>query len=153
VEPDIAATILAPARDTMEDNMSGIVLVQRMLDVMALLGLLLSTIGIYGVVANVATERTQEIGVRMALGAGSADVQWLFMRSGIILAVLGSGIGLLASVGLVMALDRLVQIVPGNDPWVIAGVGVMLAVIALLACWIPAWRATKVDPTVSLRAE
>jgi ABC-type lipoprotein release transport system permease subunit len=75
------------------------------------------------------------------------------MRSGIILAVLGSGIGLLASVGLVMALDRLVQIVPGNDPWVIAGVGVMLAVIALLACWIPAWRATKVDPTVSLRAE
>jgi ABC-type antimicrobial peptide transport system permease subunit len=137
----------------MEDNMSGIVLVQRMLDVMALLGLLLSTIGIYGVVANVATERTQEIGVRMALGAGSADVQWLFMRSGIILAVLGSGIGLLASVGLVMALDRLVQIVPGNDPWVIAGVGVMLAVIALLACWIPAWRATKVDPTVSLRAE
>jgi hypothetical protein len=58
VEPDIAATILAPARDTMEDNMSGIVLVQRMLDVMALLGLLLSTIGIYGVVANVATERT-----------------------------------------------------------------------------------------------
>jgi predicted permease len=153
IEPDIAATVLAPARETMARGLSGLSLVRGMLTVMALLGLLLSVIGIYGVVANLASERTQEIGVRMALGAGSADVQWLFMRSGIRLAALGSGIGLLGSLGLIKALDRMVEVIPGNDPWVVAGVGAMLALIALLACWIPAWRATKVDPTVSLRAE
>lgn len=153
VEPDVAATVLAPAPDMMESNMSGLNLIRKMLGVMALLGLLLSVIGIYGVVANLASERTQEIGVRMALGAGPADVQWLFMRGGIILALLGSAIGLLASLGLVAALDKLLEAIPGNDPWVIAAVAVFLAATALVACWIPAWRATKVDPTVSLRAE
>ena len=153
VEPDIAITFVGSVQDAIAANLGGIDLVRQMLGAMAVLGLLLSVIGIYGVVANLASERTQEVGVRMALGAQSSDVQWLFMRSGVLLSLMGTGIGLLLSVGLVKVLDSAIEIIPGDNPWDIAGVGAALASIALLACWIPAWRATKVDPTVSLRAE
>ena len=153
IEPDIAITYLATAEEIMQSNLSGLTVVRRMLLEIAALGLLLSAVGIYGVIANLASERTQEIGIRMALGAQPGDVLWLFLRNGVRLALLGTAFGLLASFGLMRILNRIVAFVPGNDPWVVIGVAALLIGVALLACWLPARRATKVNPITALRAE
>ena len=109
--------------------------------------------GIYGVIANLTAERTQEVGVRMALGAQHGDVIWLFLRNGILLAVLGTVIGLGLSFALLQILAKSLALVPGNDPWTVVALAVVLSGTALLACWLPARRATKVDPVVALRAD
>ncbi len=151
IEPTIAITFMATPEDIMKGNMAGFSLVRRLLIEIAGLGLLLSAVGIYGVIANLASERTHEIGIRMALGAQAADVRWLFLRNGIRLALIGTGLGLLGSFGLVQVLTKTMAIVPGNDPWMILGVAVLLIGVALLACWLPARRATKVNPLVALQ--
>jgi putative ABC transport system permease protein len=153
LEPNVAITYMATAEESMASNLSVFTLVRRLLIEIAALGLLLSAVGIYGVIANLASERTQEIGIRMALGAQAADVRWLFLRGGIRLALVGTAIGLLGSFGLMNILDKKVAIVPGNDPWVVIGVALLLITVALLACWLPARRATKVNPLLALRAE
>jgi putative ABC transport system permease protein len=153
VEPNIAITYMATAEESMASNMGGFNLVRRLLVEIAALGLLLSAVGIYGVIANLVSERTQEVGIRMALGAQASDVRWLFLRSGIRLALIGTGIGVLGSFGLMRLLAQSLAIVPGNDPWVIVAVAALLIGVALLACWLPAWRATKVSPLIALRAE
>jgi ABC-type antimicrobial peptide transport system permease subunit len=89
----------------------------------------------------------------MALGAQRSDVIWLFLRNGITLALIGTAIGLLLSCALTRVLMHTVAIVPGNDPWVVVVLAAVLMAVAVLACWLPAWRATKVDPMVVLRAE
>jgi putative ABC transport system permease protein len=153
IEPDVAISYLATAEETMTSNLSTFILVRRMLTAIAVLGLLLSAVGIYGVIANLATERTHEVGIRMALGAEAGDVCWLFLGNGVRLALLGTAIGLLGSFALVRFLNQKVSIVPGNDPRVLVGVATLLVVVALLACWLPARKATKVNPIVALRAE
>ncbi|HXQ80969.1 MAG TPA: FtsX-like permease family protein, partial [Opitutaceae bacterium] len=153
LEPDIAISFLDTAEGLMKSSLSGFTLVRRILIEIAALGLLLSAVGIYGVIATLASERTQEIGIRMALGAQTNDVLWLFLRSGIILALLGMGIGLLGSFGLMNLLNKMVSFVPGNDPLVVAAVAALLVGVALLASWLPARRATKVNPIIALRAE
>lgn len=153
IEPNIAITFMATVEEAMASNLSGFTLVRRLLLEIAGLGLLLSAVGIYGVIANLASERTQEVGIRMALGAQAGDVRWLFLRGGVRLALLGTGIGVLGSFGLMRILTQRMAIVPGNDPWVVIGVAALLISVTLLACWLPAWRATKVNPLVALRAE
>jgi ABC-type antimicrobial peptide transport system permease subunit len=153
IEPDIAITQLATAEETMKANLSGFSLVRRTLAQLAGLGLLLSIVGIYGVIANLTTERTQEIGIRMALGAQEGDVVWLFLRNGVFLAAIGTAIGLGLSFGLIHFLGRSISIMPGNDPWMVVGVAAILVTAALVACWLPARRATNVDPVIALRAE
>jgi hypothetical protein len=152
-EPDVAITHLTSAQEVMTANLSGFSLVRRTLAQLAGLGLLLSVVGIYGVIANLAIERTQEVGIRMALGAQSRDVIWLFLRNGVFLALLGTAIGLLVSFGLLRILNQTMAIVPGNDPWVVVGLAALLGGVAVIACWLPARRATKVNPVVALRAE
>lgn len=153
IEPDVAITQLVTAEEAMAQSMDGFLLVRGILAILAGLGLLLSAVGIYGVIANLTAERTQEVGVRMALGAQQHDVVWLFLRNGLFLALLGTVIGLLLSFALTRVLTRSITIVPGNDPWVIAGLAVVLVLVALTACWLPARRATKVDPVIALRAD
>jgi putative ABC transport system permease protein len=153
VEPDVAITQLSTAPEVLTQYLSGFSLVRQTLAILAGLGLLLSAVGIYGVIANLTAERTQEVGVRMALGAQPHNVLWLFLRNGIALALIGTGIGLFLSFGLMRLLSRSVMIVPGNDPWVIAGLATVLVIITLVACWLPARRATKVDPVIALRAD
>jgi putative ABC transport system permease protein len=153
IEPNIAITYMATAEESMASNMGGFNLVRRLLVEIAALGLLLSAVGIYGVIANLASERTQEVGIRMALGAQASDVRWLFLRGGVQLALLGTGLGMIGSLSLMRILNQKMAIVPGNDPWVIVTVAALLVCVALLACWLPAWRATKVNPLVALRAE
>jgi ABC-type antimicrobial peptide transport system permease subunit len=80
-------------------------------------------------------------------------VVWLFLRNGVTLALIGAAIGLLLSFALVRVLIQTVAIIPGDDPWIIAGLAAVLVGVAVLACWLPARRATKVSPLLALRAE
>jgi putative ABC transport system permease protein len=117
------------------------------------IGLILVTIGVYSVLAYTAARRTHEIGIRMALGAESADVLGLVIKMGLRLVAVGVGIGLLASLLLARVIATQLWGVSAYDPVTLAGVTVLLLLTALVACWIPARRASQVDPLVALRYE
>ena len=120
---------------------------------LAAIGLTLSAIGVYGVIAYAVTQRTQEIGVRMAIGAQQWDVAWMFVRKGMVQLGLALLIGLPAAVGLgIVARFRLVEVEP-TDPLTILAVAIVLIVVALVACVVPARRAANVDPMIALRSE
>ena len=124
-----------------------------LLSAFALLGLTLASVGIYGVVSYSVTHRTHEIGIRMALGAGQPAVLKLVVRQGLSLALIGIVIGLAASLGLTRFLQSLLYGVRPIDPVTFVAAALLWTAIALLACFIPARRATKVDPIVALRYE
>jgi ABC-type antimicrobial peptide transport system permease subunit len=119
----------------------------------AVLALILAAVGLYGVVAYAAGQRTQEFGIRIALGARSADVSRLVLGQGLKLAVAGVAIGLAAALGLTRLLTKLLFEVQPADPLTIIAVSILLAVVATIACWIPAYRATRVAPLEALRIE
>ena len=98
-------------------------------------------------------ERTKEIRIRMALGAQPRGLIWLFVRNGLILASIGAAIGLCISFALVTVLARILPALPSNNPSVVIGAAILLVAVALLACWLPARRTTRISPTVALRAE
>ncbi len=153
LEPDAAISQITGAEDATKDSVGGFAVVRRLLIEIAGLGLLIAAVGIYGVIANLASERKQEIGIRMALGAQTGDVLWLFLRNGIRLVALGTAIGIAGSVGLMYVLNTFLSVVPGNDPWVVVAVASLLAAVAMLASWLPARRATGVDPILALRGD
>lgn len=115
------------------------------------LALILAAVGVYGVLSYSVSQQTQEIGIRLALGARPATVLWLFIRQGMQLTAIGLAIGLMGALAAMKVLESLLLGVSTHDPATFGGVTLVLAVAAALACYIPARRATRVDPVISLR--
>jgi putative ABC transport system permease protein len=124
-----------------------------LLGIFAGIGLILVTIGVYSVLAYTAARRTHEIGIRMALGAESRDVLRLVVRMGLRLVILGVVIGLAVSLGVCRVVATQLWGISAYDPLTLATVPILLLVTGLVACWVPARRAARVDPLVALRYE
>jgi len=153
VDPDLAVDDVGTVRQFIEQQQRNLLLVGQILGGFALLGLVLAAIGLYSVISHTVAQRTGEFGIRLALGARPASVLGLVLKHGLGLAALGAGIGLVGAFGLGRVLGSLMPRLGGADPVALAGVSAVLLAVALIACWLPARRATKVDPMKTLRSE
>jgi ABC-type antimicrobial peptide transport system permease subunit len=124
-----------------------------LMSVFASVGLALVSLGVFSVIAYTVARRTHEIGIRMALGAGRTEVLWLVLRRGMRLVGLGVGVGLLASFAVTRVIAGQLWGVSPRDPLTLSGVAAVATLAGLAACYVPARRATKVDPLAALRAE
>jgi predicted permease len=153
LDPTLPVDGVSSMSELVGHALSAVRLASTLIGVFGLLALLLAGIGLYGVMAWMVSRRTREIGVRMALGAQSDDVLKLILKRGMLLV----GIGVAAGLGMALVATRLIEsllyVVSRNDPATFAAVVLLLAGAALLACYVPARRATKVDPMVALRCE
>ena len=153
LDPDVPITSVYTMDDLMSRSLSGPRFSLWLLAAFAVLGLLLAAIGIYGVMVTAVAQRTHEIGLRMALGAQRRDVLLLVIRQGMFPVLIGVVAGLGAAVALTRLMSTLLFEVSATDPLTLAVITALLTIVALLACYIPARRATKVDPLVALRYE
>ena len=142
---------------TMQDLMGGSLAQPRfrtwLLGVFAAMAMILAAVGLYGVIAYAVTQRTNELGVRMALGAQKSDVLKLVVGHGAQLAAIGIAIGLLLALGLMRVISQLLFGVNATDPLTFAGTAIAILLVTLGASYLPALRAIKVDPLVALRYE
>jgi len=153
MDADLPVQLLSTVEQLVALGSSGLTTVTTVMAAFALLGLFLSALGIYGVIARLVLQRTPELGVRLALGAQPGNVVWLILRSGVKLTLLGTGAGLLGALGLGRLLVAIAPEMPGGGFLALALVTLLLVAVALLACWLPARRATRIDPVRALRAE
>ena len=155
LEPDVAIFNVRPMEEVIGDSPAAFMrrFPALLISIFAGIALLLASIGIYGVVSYSVSQQTHYIGVRMALGAQTSDILKMVLRQGLMLALAGMALGVLAAFGLTRLLRSLLFEVQATDTTTFALVVSTLFVVALLACYIPARRATKVDPLVALRYE
>jgi ABC-type antimicrobial peptide transport system permease subunit len=154
IDPDMPVFNMNTMAQFYEDRaMLGPRLLASMVSVIGLTGLLLAVIGLYGVVAYAVSRRTREIGIRMAVGARPADVLQMVLQQGLVFTAVGVVVGL----GIVLPASKFLRNfavgVSPYDPSILIGVPVILATVMMAACWIPASRASRVDPTRALRLE
>jgi putative ABC transport system permease protein len=153
VDPNLPIFDVRTMTDILRDHLGGDMILTKLLAFFAVAALFLAVLGVYGVMAYSVSQRTQEMGVRMAIGAQRADILRLIVRQGGILAGIGLGIGLLISLAVTRGLSLFLHGVSAFDPAVFVGVSVALALSALAASVFPARRATHVDPLIALRAQ
>ena len=153
VDPDLPLYDVLSFDKVITNSIVGIAYVAAMMAILGLIALVLASVGIYGVMSYSVGERTHEIGVRMAMGASSNDVQKLILGNGMFLTVVGMAIGLPLALGLAYALSSLLFGVKVADPFAFVGLPLLLAGVATVACYLPARRAVRMDPLTALRYE
>ena len=153
IDPELPLENIRPMVTLLDGTLAERRLQTGLLAAFAVLALVLSAVGIYGVMACSVSQRSQEIGTRMALGAQLGDVIWMVLRQGAVLTGLGVAAGLVGGLALARLLAGLLYEIQPHDPPTFGFVSVLLVAVALLACWIPARRASRVDPMVALRNE
>jgi putative ABC transport system permease protein len=153
VDPELPMAAVATMDQLLADSLSRSRFTMLLLGIFSAVALLLAAVGVYGLIAFSVTQRTQELGIRIALGAQRGDVLRLVLAQGTRLTLLGVAIGVLAALALSRLLATLLFRVSATDPLTFASVAGLLAGVALLACFVPARRATRVDPIVALRYE
>jgi len=153
IDPDVAVQEMYTIPEAADRFQHNLVVINNTLAGFALLGLALAAIGLYGVISYLVAQRTNEFGIRIALGASPHNVLNLVLRHGIVLTAIGLVIGFAAASGLNLALNSAVPRMAGKDPVTLLLTAGALFLVALLACYIPARRATKIDPLEALRTE
>ncbi len=153
VDPDLPAQDVSTVSSAVERSQHNLVVVARLLDGFAVLGLVLASVGLYGVISNVVAQRTSEFGIRLALGARPADVLHLVLNHGLKLTALGLVLGLGGAYGLSRLLNSIMPRLVSPDFVALGAMAVALFLVAGLAAWLPARRATQVDPMIALRSE
>lgn len=151
IDPELPLAEVATIDAVMAKQTTDRRLSTTLLGLFTVSGLLLAIIGIYGVISYFVTQRTKEIGLRVTLGAKRGDILWLVIGAGLRLALFGIAIGLVASVALGRVLSRFLFLVTATDPTIVLGVPLLIGAIALLACYLPARRAARLDPVIALR--
>ena len=153
IDPDLPLYGIATPEESVRRALSSFGLAGQVLSAFGLLGLLLAALGIYGVITYLVVQRTSEFGIRMAMGAQARDILWLVLAKGLTLTVAGTAIGVAGALALARLLAAAVPSLQSDSALAVVLVSVVLAGVALLACWLPARRATRVDPLVALRYE
>jgi putative ABC transport system permease protein len=153
LDPNLPLFTVRTLEETIALNLARQRFAVALLGAFAVLGLLLAAVGVYGVMAYSVSRRAREMGVRMAMGAQSGDVLRMVLREGLKLTAIGVAIGLPASLAVTQLMKTLLYGVSAADPLTFAGVPLLLAVVAMIACWIPARRAARIDPMTALRQE
>ncbi len=153
IDPDVAVQEMYTIPEAADRYQHNLVVINNTLAGFALLGLILAAVGLYGVISYLVAQRTNEFGIRIALGATPSDVLGLVLRHGIMLVALGLVIGLGGAFMLSRMLGSALPLMAGSDPVALATTAVVLLAVALVACWLPARRATRVNPNDALRAE
>jgi len=152
-DPNAPVYLVRTLREVYNQSMARTSFTLVLLAIAGAMALLLGVVGIYGVIAYAVTQRSREIGIRMALGAQPGALQKMFVRQGLLLAAVGAALGLIAAAGLTRLMSSLLFKTAALDPVTYAGVSVLLIAAAALASYIPARRTTAVDPVVALRIE
>jgi putative ABC transport system permease protein len=153
VDPDLPLFEIKTQDRLINDSIVGIAYVAAMMAVVGGIALVLACVGVYGVMSYAVSERTNEIGIRMAMGAVSGDIQKLVFGGGMLLTVIGMAIGLPIAYALATALSSLLFGVNAADPFAFLGLPAILGGVAALAAYLPARRAVRVDPLTALRYE
>jgi predicted permease len=153
IDPDQPVNELDAARKIVDRNLANLGLVGTLLGAFAVLGLVLAGVGTYGVISSFVAQRTGEIGIRMALGALKRDVLWLVLGRGLRLILAGALLGLGGALATARLLAAAIPELPARDPMAMAAITIVLVAVALVACWLPARRAAKVEPMEALRYE
>ena len=151
MDPNLAPQRLTTVDDDIEVGRGGLTVASELLVGFAVLGLFLAALGVYGVIARLVAMRTPEIGVRLALGAQMGDVVWLVLSTGLRLVLWGAAFGLIGAFAISRLIASIAPGISGGDLWMTALVTAILVSVASVACYLPARRATKIDPVIALR--
>ena len=151
LDPALALNLVRTAQSIVDQGLGNVSLLGTLLGAFAALGLALAALGIYGVTSYSVIQRTNELGIRMALGAGTRDVLWLILSAGAGVIALGALIGTAGAIAVSQLLSSTIPTLPTRDPIALGSLILFLVFVALIACFVPAGRAARVDPLVALR--